>query len=50
MICNVHVKLEGKIAKLLAKVDPKSYDIFMYVENGNKFIYVRLCKALYGNL
>ena len=36
MIGNVHVKLEEKIAELLAKIDPKAYDNFIHMENGKK--------------
>jgi len=50
MIGNVHVKLEGKVAKLLAKIDPKAYDNFIHMENGKKVLYVKLRKALYGTL
>ena len=50
MICNVDLKLEGKIAELLAKIDPKAYENFIHMENGKKVMYVKLCKALYGTL
>ena len=36
MIGNLHVKLEGQIAELLAKNDPKAYDNFIHMENGKK--------------
>ena len=50
MIGNVHVKLEGKIAKLLAEIDPKAFDKFIHMENGKKVMYLKLRKALYGTL
>jgi len=31
MIGNVHVKLEGKIAEILAKIDPKAYDNLIHM-------------------
>jgi len=34
MIGNVHVEQEGKIAQLLAKIDPKAYDNFIHMDNG----------------
>ena len=45
----VHLKLEGKIAELLVKVDP-SYSEFMTKERGKSVIYTELSKALYGTL
>ena len=36
LIGHVHVKLEGQIAELLAKNDPKAYDNFIHMENGKK--------------
>ena len=45
----VHLKLEGKIAELLVKVDP-SYGEFMTKEWGKSVIYTELSKALYGTL
>ena len=50
MVGNVHVKLEGRLAELLAKIDPKTYNKYLYVNNGNSSMYVRLRKALYGTL
>jgi hypothetical protein len=47
----IHMKLEGPLAKLLIKVDPKKYEKFMEMERGGKpVIYVQLKKALYGTL
>ena len=45
----VHVKLEGKIAKLLLKVD-SSYNRYLIYEHNRPVIYTKLNKALYGTL
>jgi len=50
MVGNVHVKLEGRLAELLAKIDPKTYDEYICNTNGNPTMYVKLRKALYGTL
>ena len=46
----VHMKLEGKMAELLCRVDPKKYKHYMTKEKGKPVVYVRLKKALYGTL
>ena len=46
----VHMKLEGKMAELLVKIDPKLYRPFILIENGKTVMYVELKKALYGTL
>lgn len=46
----IHMKLEGPLAELLTKVDPKTYLKYMVKENGKSVIYVTLKKALYGTL
>jgi len=46
----VHMKLEGPLAELLAKVDPGEYRKFIVTEKGKSVIYVELAKALYGTL
>jgi hypothetical protein len=46
----IHMKLEGPLAKLLIKVDPKKYEIFVEDKRGKQVIYVQLNKALYGTL
>jgi hypothetical protein len=46
----LHVRLEGPLAQLLTKVDPKLYTKFISKENGKDVMYVRLAKALYGML
>jgi hypothetical protein len=46
----VHVRLQGRMAELLAKLDPALYSKYIVQENGRAVIYVRLLKALYGTL
>ena len=46
----VHMNLEGKMAELLVKIDPKLYRPFILTENGKPVLYVELNKALYGTL
>ncbi len=46
----VHMKLEGKMAELMVRVDPKLYRKFVQIERGRKVLYVKLKKALYGTL
>jgi hypothetical protein len=46
----VHMKLEGKMAELLVKLDPKLYRKYVQVVKGKNVLYVELKKALYGTL
>ena len=46
----VHIKLEGKMAELLVRIDPKMYRKHVRMENGRQVLYVELKKALYGTL
>jgi hypothetical protein len=46
----VHMKMEGKMAELLVKLDPKLYRKYVQIEKGEKVLYVQLKKALYGTL
>jgi len=46
----VHLKMEGRLAELLVKVERKLYRKFVCVENGRSTMYVKLKKALYGSL
>jgi hypothetical protein len=46
----VHVKLEGKMAKLLVMIDPKLYRKHVQIEKGKHILYVESRKALYGTL
>jgi hypothetical protein len=46
----VHMMLEGKMAELLVKIDPKLYRKYLMTKNGKPIMYVQLKKALYGTL
>ena len=46
----VHVRLEGEMAELLASVDSRLYEQYMVEERGKSVLYVKLKKALYGTL
>lgn len=41
----LYMKLEGPLAKLLTKVDPKKYEKFVEYEKGKPVMYVRLKKV-----
>jgi hypothetical protein len=44
------MKLEGVMAKVIIKIDPKKYTKYVAKENGKDMIYIILTKALYGTL
>jgi hypothetical protein len=46
----IHVRLEGPMALLLAKVNPCLYTKYLARERGQDVMYVKLKKALYGTL
>ena len=46
----VHMKLEGKMAELMVRIDPKLYRKYIQIEKGREVLYVELKKALYGTL
>ena len=46
----VHIHLEGTLAELLTKCDPKLYPQYVVTENNRPVLYVKLIKALYGTL
>ena len=46
----VHVRLEGTMAELLIKMDPKLYRQYVCNKRVNTVLYVNLLKALYGTL
>jgi Reverse transcriptase (RNA-dependent DNA polymerase)/Zinc knuckle len=46
----VHMRLEGKMAELLVKINPKIYRKYVQNINGKPVLYVELKKALYGTL
>jgi hypothetical protein len=47
---NVHMVLEGKMAELLARLDPKLYRKHIMIKKGKPIMHVQLKKALYGTL
>jgi hypothetical protein len=47
----VYMKLEGKMAELMVRIDPKLYRKYVQSdERGRKVLFVKLKKALYGTL
>ena len=46
----VHVKLEGTMAELFARLDPKMYRKYVRTERGKPVLCVELLKALYGTI
>ena len=46
----VHMRLEGRMAELLVRCDPKLYRKYVRIEGGKTVLYVELRKALYGTL
>jgi hypothetical protein len=46
----VHVKLEGTMAELFARLDPQLYRKYVRSERGKPVLYVELLKALYGTI
>ena len=47
----IHVRMDGELAELMAKIDPGLYEKYMVREPGKKpAIYMVLNKALYGTL
>ena len=46
----VHVILEGRMAELLAKISPDTYQKYVHHKCGQAYIYVKLNVALYGTL
>jgi len=46
----MHVRVVGKMAELLIKIDPDKYGPHATVERGKCMLYVQLNKALYGTL
>jgi hypothetical protein len=46
----VVMKLEGVMAEVILKIDPRQYTKYVVQENGKDVIYVILQKALYGTL
>eukprot|EP00957_Ditylum_brightwellii_P186932 14235439-Ditylum_brightwellii.AAC.1 len=46
----IHMKIEGTMAKLLTKLDPKMYRQYLRSKKGKPVLYIQLKKALYGTL
>ena len=46
----LHMKLEGKIAELLKKLDPKLYQKYVTIKKGKTVLYVKLEKVINGTL
>jgi hypothetical protein len=47
---DVYMKLQGVMAEVIMKLDPKKYKKYAIQEGGHDAIYVKLIKALYGIL
>ena len=47
---DVHVMIEGRMAELLAKISPETYQKYVHKHRGQSMIYCRLKVALYGTL
>jgi hypothetical protein len=46
----VHMRMEGKMAELLVRINPQLYRKYVVIEGTKKVLYVELRKALYGTL
>ena len=46
----VHVVLDGRMAELLAKISPETYQKYVHHKRGQAYIYCQLTVALYGTL
>ena len=46
----VFMRLDGKMAEIMIRIDPQLYSKFVVEERGKKVIYVELMKSLYGTL
>ena len=47
---DVHMVLDGKIAELLAKICPHTYQKYVHHKGGQAYIYCKFNVALYGTL
>ncbi len=47
---DVHVILDGRMAKLLAKISPETYQKYVHHKRGQAYIYCKLKVALYRTL
>ena len=46
----VHVVLDGRMAELLTRISPETYQRYVHHKRGQKLIYCQLNVALYGTL
>ena len=46
----VNIKMEGKMVKIMTKLDPKLYCKYITTEKGRPVLYMDLKKSLYGTL
>ena len=46
----IFMRVDGKMAEIMVRIDPQLYNKFVVEERGKKVIYVELKKALYGTL
>lgn len=47
---DVHVVLDGRMAELLAKIEPETYQNYVHHRRGQAYIYCEINVALHGNL
>ena len=47
---DVHVILDGRMAELLAKIDPKTYHEYVHQRRGQAYIFCKVNVAIYGTL
>ena len=47
---DVHVILDGRMAELLAKIDPKTYQEYVHQRRGQAYIFCKVNVAIYGTL
>jgi hypothetical protein len=47
---DVHVILDGRMAELLAKISPETYQKYVHHRRGQAYIYCRCNVAIYGTL
>ena len=47
---DIHVILDGRMAKLLAKIVPETYQEYVHQRHSQTYIYCRVNVAIYGTL
>ena len=50
MVGNIHMKMNGRLSELTAKLDPKIYRRCLQNKNSRSVMYVKLKKTLFGTL